>query len=131
MIPEPAQYASQILAQLGKGELMLDVGESLADCVRATTERRKPSKLTITIEVAPGAVGDDTVVMLKGDVKISIPPVAKGSTVFFADVEHVLHRIPPNQANFFSGPREAVAEHGADTLDTTTGELRPASEGGK
>lgn len=91
-----AQSLSDVLSQIRGGTALYEAGEALAECVKATRDTGKPSKLTFTIKVEPDKT-DDTVVTLQPDVDTKLPRRPKAKGIFFVDDKGKLVREDPRQ----------------------------------
>lgn len=110
-----AQNLSDILSQIRGGAALHEAGASLQECVQATRDTGKPSKLTFTITVEPDKT-DETVVTLQPDITVKLPKKPKAKGIFYVDGHGRLTREDPRQIELELERKEKLAEAGATAL---------------
>lgn len=88
-------FASFVIEQRN-GALHAEASETLAELVRAVQDHGKAGTVQITIRIAPGSKGTNTLVV-SDDVKIKAPQGDRPAALFFPDDDGNLHRSDPRQ----------------------------------
>ena len=107
----------QMLKELHNGAFDADAAAKLKEVVGAVRATGKTGKLTLTITVKPATKGDSNALVLGDAMKVTLPQLSAGETVFFATNEDALSRRDPRQPEL-KGLQEVIpmrprAEEGA------------------
>ncbi|WP_242908702.1 hypothetical protein [Actinomadura terrae] len=108
--PEVRPFAA-VLQELNRGQVHNDASAQLHALVDSVTEHGAKGTLTLTLEVAPIAKGDTSVLKVAAKVT-SRPPAAPATSTFFVDGSGNLSRRDPNQP-------ELPGLRGVDTPERT------------
>jgi hypothetical protein len=85
---------SEVLQQLGGGQVYQDLGDKLTEAVQAVQETRKIGEVTLRLKIKPnGEYG----VMIADEVKVKVPERPRGETLFFVNAAGHLMRNDPRQ----------------------------------
>jgi hypothetical protein len=110
-----AQNLADILSQIRGGTALHEAGIALQECVQATRDTGKASKLTFTITIEPDK-GDETAVTLQPDITVKLPKKQRAKGIFFVDGQGRLYREDPRQTELELERKEKLAEQGATAL---------------
>lgn len=83
-----------ILREVRHGEMLEELGEKLNDLVQAVDGAGKNGELIIKLTLKPTKSG---AIEMMDDVKVKLPSLTKGSSLFFPTVEGNLQRNDPRQ----------------------------------
>lgn len=111
-----AQNLADILGQIRGGSALAEAGAALQECVQATRDTGKPSKLTFTIKIEPDKT-DETVVTLQPDIDVKLPKRPKAKGIFYMDAQGRLTREDPRQAQMEFERQEELKAQGATALN--------------
>lgn len=111
-----AQNLADILGQIRGGAALAEAGTALQECVQATRDTGKASKLTFTITVEPDKT-DETVVTLQPDLTVKLPKRPRAKGIFFVDAHGRLSREDPRQTELDLERAEALKEQGIAALE--------------
>lgn len=84
------------LAQIERGNIVIELDEGLAEIVAAVQATGKKGKVTLTIDVKKISKGDDPAMEVKAEVKLTLPHRDRVSTIMYAD-HGLLVRSDPRQ----------------------------------
>jgi len=76
-----------------KGNVFVDLSESLQECVEAVMELGKPATLTLKLKLTPNGES----VALTDEITTKLPKATPKASIFFATEDHLLQRDNPNQ----------------------------------
>ena len=93
--PTRKTFASFVIEQRN-GALHAEASETLAELVKAVQDHGKAGTVQITIRIAPGSKGTNTLVV-SDDVKIKAPTGDRPAALFFPDEHGNLYRQDPRQ----------------------------------
>lgn len=93
------QY-SQILVQLRNGLTHEELTQKLDEVVAAVRLTGKKGSITLTVSVEPASKGSVDTLFVEDEIKVKIPEMDRGATVFFATPENGLQRQDPRQLEF-------------------------------
>ena len=86
---------TDVLGDLAGGTTVVELNEALSAVVQAVRETGKVGSLSLSLKVKPnGAAG----VIVEDEIKVRVPQVPRGETVFFATGDGSLVRSDPRQA---------------------------------
>jgi hypothetical protein len=93
----------ELLSTLHKGELGEEIAEGMKMASDAARSRRKKAKVSISISMVPGPATneDNDIVYLHGEVKVTLPPVQRGHSTWFAWSDGLLRTRREAQASMF------------------------------
>jgi hypothetical protein len=92
---------SATVSMVGKGGLVAELNGGLAEVVRNVRATGKAGELTLKLKVAPATKGEGSVieaVQVAGDVRIKLPKLPVGASLFYTTEEGALCRNNPNQS---------------------------------
>jgi hypothetical protein len=92
---EPRAF-TQVLHELRRGGVHVELSESLAELVAAVREHKKPGTLTLTLKVQPEE-DDREMVAIYDTVKLSKPQPTKAKSLFFTDQRGSITKTNPRQ----------------------------------
>jgi hypothetical protein len=94
--PQIRDFAATLL-DFDKGRLHQELSEALWDVIQAVEAVKKTGRLTLTLMVAPMDDHDGSPLLVKGDVKTSLPKPTPQTTVMYTDNQGNLSRSNPAQ----------------------------------
>lgn len=102
-----AESVIETLGALRQGAAASELDGELTRVVSAVRATAKAGKLQLTLTVKPAANGDTTTLVVLDDVKVTLPKVDRGGTIFYATPGDKLSRRDPRQPEL-GGLREAA-----------------------
>lgn len=108
----PANDLIQVLVECRNGAVAIDLNEKFSELVTAVCQHGKKGKLTIDLEVKPGALdGSDVVeVQITHAMKMKKPERYLGASTFFVGTNGRLQREDPAQQAMFESEPEPKRE---------------------
>lgn len=92
-----ASSALAMLMDLRGGVTLSELDEQLSKLVNAVCDTGKKGELTLKLLVRPAGSSDTRALILEDQVKVKLPELARGSSIFFADERSRLTRQDPRQ----------------------------------
>lgn len=89
------------LREMRSGITHDELSAKMQQVVEAVRRTGKPGELVLKISVKPFSKGNTDTLNISDDIKVKVPELDRGGTVFFATVENNLSRRDPNQADLF------------------------------
>lgn len=86
----------QVAPELRGGALVKELSDALIEVTEAVIANQKGGKITLTLDIKPGA-GADNALTIADTLKVSAPKPSNKGTIFFADSKNSLTRNDPNQ----------------------------------
>jgi hypothetical protein len=114
---------SDVIGKLNNGVTHATLTERLKELSHAVLFTRKTGEITLKLKVSPnGELG----VTITDDVKVKMPELTRGASVFFVDNEGSLLQRNPNQAELFREVVKLPVVSG-EVHDPETGEITKVS----
>lgn len=92
-----ASSALAMLMELRGGSMLMELDEQLSRLVNAVCDTGKKGELTLKLAVRPAGTSDARALILEDAVRVKLPELSRGSSIFFADSEARLTRQDPRQ----------------------------------
>lgn len=93
----PRINAIELLRLLRDGDTAFELSQGLDALVAAVCDTGKPGRITIALQVKPGAQGDVSRVTLDDDIALKLPKPSHSPTMFYTTEDHRLTRHNPRQ----------------------------------
>lgn len=90
--------ATAILAEIRKGQAVVELSQHIHDAIAAVREHGKPAKITLELAIAPMRKGAEKLVeaplIFTAEVVSKLPKADTEATIFFTDQEGNATRVP-------------------------------------
>lgn len=123
-----AQSLTDVLSQIRGGSALYEAGQALQECVQATRDTGKPSKLTFSVTIEPDKT-DETVVTLQPDITVKLPKKPKAKGIFFMDKNGRLTREDPRQIELELERKAGLEKAGAIAFEQSQQNLDKVGRG--
>jgi hypothetical protein len=86
-----------VLGELSNRTAVEEMQKKMTEVIGAVRETGKSGALTISLKIQPASKGSTNVLILKEDIKATLPERDRSATIFYADKENQLSKSDPRQ----------------------------------